>query len=252
MSTALHYTLAAVLAAASVLALPAQAQQNDAELLRRAQLQLRQSEQERNSLRAEVQRLQAQLQQNTAELGDLRGSAEQSSRQAAALQSSLSSAVSKNQLAVRTLRENEEELTQLRAQNTQQQRAVDNMRVLLENSQRNTALKEELVQLCRTRNQELSGIGQKMADLYAGRSPVDSVKAREPLLQLHRVKMENIVQEYEDRLREQQFHEDTLPPSVEKQMQEQLLARKAAAASAAVSPEASAAATPAEAPAAQP
>jgi hypothetical protein len=233
MSTLIRLTLAAVLAASPALMAPAQAQQNDAELLKRAQLQLRQSEQERNSLRAEVQRLQAQLQQNTAELNGLRGSAESSGRQAAALQSTLSSAISKNQLAVKTLRENEEELSMLRAQNGQQQRAVDNMRTMLENAQRNTALKEELVQLCRSRNQELYGIGKQVVDLYAGRSAADAVMAREPLLQMHRVKMENLVQDYEDRLRSQQFHEDTLPPSIEKQMQEQLQARKAAEAEAA-------------------
>ncbi len=245
MSIALRLTIAAVLAAAPALMAPALAQQNDAELLRRAQLQLRQSEQERNSLRAEVQRLQAQLQQNTTELSGLRESAEQSGRQAAALQSSLSSAASKNQLAVKTLRENEEELTQLRAQSAQQQRAVDNMRVMLENSQHNIALKDELVQLCRTRNQELYSIGKQVVNLYAGRSTTEAVMAREPLLQMQRVKMENLVQDYEDRLRQQRFHEDTLPPSVEKRMQEELQARKAAADSAAAAQaEAAAAAKP--------
>jgi hypothetical protein len=50
----------------------------------------------------------------------------------------------------------------------------------------------------------------------------NSFTKREPVLQLQQVKLQNLMQEFEDRLRAQRMHEDTLPPSLEKQMQDSL------------------------------
>ncbi|MGH8445814.1 MAG: hypothetical protein ACREVL_11135 [Solimonas sp.] len=209
---------------------PAQAEQSDGEVLRRAQLQLRQSEQERNTLRSEVSRLQAQLTTQTDELNRLRGALGESQQQASAAQSTLGVAAQKNQLAIQALKDSQGELLLLRTQTQRQQQALGSSQATLAGTQTRLDQQVELVELCRTRNQELYKVGHELIGLYGDVGYADVAGRREPVLHLSRVKLENLMQSFEDRLREQRVYADTLPPSVEKQMQESLQASKAAAA----------------------
>jgi|GEM_PF-2774607 len=77
-------------------------------------------------------------------------------------------------------------------------------------------LKDELLVLGRERNAELYAIAEEIADKYVRNRSVD------PFLQTSRVKMENLRQSYEDRLRAARIYEATLPPSVQQRMDAEL------------------------------
>ncbi len=213
---------AAPLLAMSLVAGAAQAQSSENDVLRRAQMQLRQSEQERNTLRAEVANLQAQLAGQTQALEQARQTLASSAGEdeVKAAKAAAFSAAKQNQQLAKTLQENQQELERLRAERQQQERAVSNAQLLSENARRNLELRSELVELCRARNQELYGIGNEILTLYRDQGFGDTLAKREPVFQLKKVKLENAMQAFEDRLREQRMYPDTLPPSLEKKMQE--------------------------------
>lgn len=207
-----------VVAAAPVL----HAQQSaDGDLLRRTQMQLRQSEQERNSLRGEVARLQAQLDAQRGEFDRLRTESAQAQEQRSSAVSELAARNNRLSQATQSLRDTQEELEDLRAENARRTHALSNLQGLLDNAQQKLALREELVGLCRSRNEQLFKIGQELVTMYRDKQFNSFVK-REPVLQIQQVKLQNAMQDFEDRLRSQRVYEDTLPPSVEQKMQESL------------------------------
>lgn len=225
-SAALVSCLVASLLAGSA---PAYAQSNSEELLRRTQMQLRQSEQERNSLRGEVARLQAQLDSQATEVEQARKDAARAhnsqSSQSSAASAELAAQVGKSRQLSESLKTANEEVTRLRADAARQKTAVENMRTLLDQTQQKLALREELLELSRTRNQELYKVGTELIALYRNKD-TNSLAKREPVLQLSQVKLQNLMQEFEDRLRTSRVYPDTLPPSLEKQMQESLRQEK--------------------------
>lgn len=96
-----------------------------------------------------------------------------------------------------------------------------NARQQLEVMRRDMALKDELLVLAVERNATLYEIASEIVDKGLSKGSL------EPFLQLRRVEMENLKQSYEDRLREARFYSTTLPPSVEKRMEEELSQSKA-------------------------
>jgi phage-related tail protein len=204
---------------------PAHAQSSNEELLRRTQMQLRQSEQERNSLRGELARLQAQLDSQATEVEQARKDATRAqsskSSQSSAASAELAAQVGRTRQLNEALKSANDEVTRLRADAARQKTAVENMRVMLDQTQQKLALRDELVELSRTRNQELFKVGTDLIALYRDKD-MNSLAKREPVLQLSQVKLQNLMQEYEDRLRAARVFPDTLPPSLEKQMQESL------------------------------
>lgn len=200
----------------------AHAQNADNDVLRRTQMQLRQSEQERNSLRGELARLQAQLDAQRAEVDRIRQTSQQKSASkddGAAVELALKN--SKLNQANQSLKDTREELEQLRATTTRQAQAVQNVQSMLQNAQSSLALRDELVGLCRSRNEEMYKVGQELIGMYRDKD-FNSFTKREPVLQIQQVKLQNLMQDFADRLRDQRVYEDTLPPSLEKKMQESL------------------------------
>lgn len=210
--------------AAVLSAMPAQAQDQD--VLRRTQMQLRQSEQERNSLRGEVARLQSQLDAQRAEVDRIRQDAQKKEGKDDHAAAEIASKNAKLNQANSSLRETREELEQLRAQSARTTTATQNLQTMLSNAQANLALRDELVGLCRSRNEEMYKVGLELVSMYRDKD-FNSFTKREPVLQLQQVKLQNLMQEFADRLRNERVYEDTLPPSVEKKMQESM--QKAAA-----------------------
>ena len=98
-----------------------------------------------------------------------------------------------------------------------------NARQSLEALRAEMKLKDELLILGRERNAELYKIASEIADKYVRN------RSTEPLLQYNRVRMENLRQSYEDRLRAARIHETTLPPSVQDRMNKELNERQDAA-----------------------
>lgn len=106
----------------------------------------------------------------------------------------------------------EQRLATVEAELARQTRIADNARQSMEAMRAEMALKDELLVLGRERNAELYAIAMEIA----------KVRIRsddwEPFFQGERVKMENLRQSYEDRLRAARIVESTLPPSVQRRM----------------------------------
>lgn len=124
----------------------------------------------------------------------------------------------------------EEQIATLQARLAQREQALQNHRTLLAQARAEGALKDELLILGRARNAELYAIASEILDRYAGVGIGESLARREPFVQAARVDLQNRVQDYEDRLRAARIDETTLPPSVERRMDEDLQRRRAAAA----------------------
>lgn len=105
-----------------------------------------------------------------------------------------------------------------------QQVAVDNARQQVEALRAEAALKDELLVLARERNAELYTIASEILARHAKQ------RSWEVFVQASRVRMENLVQSYEDRLRAARVTAATLPPSVEQRMQRELAPKDPAAA----------------------
>lgn len=116
------------------------------------------------------------------------------------------------------------EVETLRRQLDRQTLIADNARGQLNQGREEAKLKDELIELGRARNAELLKIGREILDRYARKDFFALFGDGEPFVQASRVRMENLVQDYEDKLRAQRFTKDTLPPSVEARMRADLAA----------------------------
>ena len=103
-----------------------------------------------------------------------------------------------------------------------QQVAVDNARQQVEALRAEIALKDELLVLARERNAELYAVASEVLARHAKQ------RSWEIFVQSSRVRMENLVQSYEDRLRAARVTEATLPPSVNERMQRELAPKTSA------------------------
>lgn len=114
------------------------------------------------------------------------------------------------------------QLERLRARNAQLEQALENHRALLAQARAEATLKDELIVLGRERNAELYATAREILDRYGDLDFRDVMSRREPFVQASRVRLENLVQDYEDRLRAARVYETTLPPSVEARMQSEI------------------------------
>lgn len=112
----------------------------------------------------------------------------------------------------------------LRRQLDRQTLVADNARGQLTRAREEAKLRDELIELGRTRNAELLKLGREILDRYARKDFLDVLGGSEPYVQASRVRLENLVQDYEDKLRAQRFTKDTMPPSVEARMRAELAA----------------------------
>lgn len=102
-------------------------------------------------------------------------------------------------------------ITELEAQLARQTQAASNAHSEVVRLRAELALKDELLALGLQRNAELYAIATEVVDKGLSRKS-------EPFLQTQRVKMENMKQDYEDRLRAARIYPTTLPPSVQQRM----------------------------------
>lgn len=114
-------------------------------------------------------------------------------------------------------------IADLEAELARQTQIATNARQSLEALRAESKLKDELLILGRERNAELYDIAMEIADKYVRNRSADA------LLQLNRVRMENLRQSYEDRLRAARLLETTLPPSLQERMNKELGERQQAA-----------------------
>jgi len=116
----------------------------------------------------------------------------------------------------------------LQAELRRQSMIVDNARQQVAQIRQEMATKDELLELGRTRNAELYKAALEILDRYRRKDFGAVLAGGEPFVQKSRIRLENLVQDYEDRLRAARVTETTLPPSVEARMQQELEAQKAA------------------------
>ncbi|WP_447725165.1 hypothetical protein [Sphingomonas koreensis] len=114
------------------------------------------------------------------------------------------------------------EVEELRRQLDRQTLIADNARGQLDRARSEAKLKDELIELGRTRNAELLKLGREILDRYGRKDLLDLVGGSEPFVQSSRVRLENLIQDYEDKLRAARFTKDSLPPSVEARMRADL------------------------------
>ncbi|WP_197054320.1 hypothetical protein [Sphingomonas sp. 37zxx] len=110
----------------------------------------------------------------------------------------------------------EQRVAALEAELARQTLIASNARQSLDALRAEVKLKDELLVLGRERNAELYAIAMEIAKKHVRSDDW------EPFFQGERVKMENLRQSYEDRLRAARVYESTLPPSVQKQMDAEL------------------------------
>lgn len=102
------------------------------------------------------------------------------------------------------------------AQLQREKTIAENARREVEYLRGELALRDELIRLAVERNAEIYAIASEIADLGL------SKRSAEPFIQANRVKLENLRQAYEDRLRAARFYDTTLPPSVQTRMEQDL------------------------------
>jgi hypothetical protein len=120
-------------------------------------------------------------------------------------------------------------IAELEGDLARQRMIASNARVEVEHARAELKLKDELIVLGRTRNAELYAVAQEILARYAKADLGARLAVREPFVQASRVKLENLVQAYEDKLRAARVYESTLPPSVEARMRQDLAAAEAKA-----------------------
>lgn len=150
----------------------------------RAQRLLRQMSQERDAAQAENAKLKNEIEELNRKLGSLKKSSEIS----LAKSSETNAALNENlQKTTKSLHQTESEKTQLQA-------------TLVDQAQ--------LIESCAAKNVKMVQINRELLDRYATKGPFDAMLQREPLTQLERVEIENIVQEYQDQIDQQEFKQN--------------------------------------------
>jgi len=150
-------------------------------VLAKAQRMLRQMSLERDAAQAESAKLKAELEQMNRKLAGVKKSSE--------------AALAKSQESNTALNEN----LQQTAQKLHQAESEKNQLQEMVNGQ------AELIQSCESKNTELVQVNRELLDRYQKKGFFDALLQREPLTQLKRVEIENVVQEYQDRIDQMEF-----------------------------------------------
>lgn len=168
---------AMVLIALAVVSASAMAGDADEQkLVVRAQRMLRQMSLERDAALAENARLKSEIEQMKGKLAGVKKSSE------AALAKSREGITALND----DLRQTARRLQQTQSEKHQLQDMVDGQ--------------AELIQSCDAKNAELVEVNRELLDRYRKKGVFDALLQREPITGLKRVELENIVQDYQDRL----------------------------------------------------
>lgn len=110
----------------------------------------------------------------------------------------------------------QERIAELEGELARQERIAGNARQEMEAMRAEMKLKDELLVLGRERNAELYAIAIEIAEKHVRRKDWDV------FTQQSRIRMENLKQSYEDRLRAARIFAETLPPSVQQRMDAEL------------------------------
>lgn len=175
--TAIILVIAAGVAAA--------ADTDEQKTLVRAQRLLRQISQERDAAQAENAKLKNEVEELNRKLGGLKKSSE----------ASLAKSRENNAILNENLQKTTQGLHQTESEKTQLQATVVDQ--------------AQMIESCAAKNVTMVQINRELLDRYAKKGFFDAMLQREPLTQLERVEIENIVQEYQDQIDKQEFKQNT-------------------------------------------
>jgi len=159
----------------------AAADAEEQKVLAKAQRMLRQMSLERDTAQAESAKLKAELEQMNRKLAGVKKNSEE------ALTKSQESNAALNENLQQTARK----LHQAESEKSQLQEMVNGQ--------------AELIQSCESKNTELVQINRELLDRYQKKGFFDALLQHEPLTQLKRVEIENVVQEYQDQIDQMEF-----------------------------------------------
>jgi hypothetical protein len=153
----------------------------DDQKVAKAQRMLRQMALERDAMQAENARLKGEIEVLNGKLGGLKKSSE------AAMSKSRGSYASLNE----NLQQTTQDLRKSESEKNQLQETVDGQ--------------AQLIVACEEKNVSLMKINRELLVHYDKKGLLDVMLQREPLTQLKRVEIENIVQEYQDKIDQLEF-----------------------------------------------
>jgi chromosome segregation ATPase len=175
--------------------------------LRAATAQQRALEDENATLRAKQGKTDRQLQEMTTTIADqtqaidkFRQEAAASTDSANALRAAVAELTGKLQTSQQALTQSEASLakwTEAYKEAANVARTRDADAKLLQTQLGQTTQRAED---CEGKNVKLVGIGNELLDLYQAKGPLTGLLEREPLTQIKRVELENLVQDYQDKL----------------------------------------------------
>jgi predicted RNase H-like nuclease (RuvC/YqgF family) len=167
------------------LAGPASAGDADDQRVVKVQRMLRQMSLERDAIQAENAKLKAEIEALNGKLGNLKRSSE--------------TALSKSRDSLSGMNEKLQQLTQ----------DVNRLEAEKKHLQETVAGQGESIVSCEGKNAKLAQLNLELLTSYERKGFLDAILQREPLTQLKRVEMENMVQEYQGRIEQQEIKKST-------------------------------------------
>lgn len=165
-----------------------------------AQQQRQQAEAEQRRAAAERQDLEAGLRRSRGEIGNARTEARLATERAQQLEQQLSAARAESQALQDSLTATRAQLQQAQAALAQTQARLGTLQAA--HAELNAAHRDRGDQLGRatSSNLALHRLGVELLDRYRNKGVAEALATQEPFLQTKRVELENLVQDYRDRL----------------------------------------------------
>jgi len=172
------------------------------EMLRRTQEALRQSQTDNNELAQQKAQAEEKLRTATEQLDALRNASKSSE---ASLHSQLRTTTAAQEGMARQLEATQGQLAELRAQDAKDREQLKTREALLAQTQAELANAKTANASCETKNLKLYEYSQELAQRYQKKGVWASFTQKEPVFGLKRVDMENLLQEYQEKLAAQKI-----------------------------------------------
>ncbi|NOT67540.1 MAG: hypothetical protein HOP04_04285 [Methylophilaceae bacterium] len=193
---------------------PAQAADKKDKAARRMQQMVQQMQQEKAELQAQIDQakagFEAEAKKSAQQADSLKGSLSAANRKAGSLAADLQRTAKERSAA-------EAKLQQTQGLLESAQKSLSELTLQYQNAQRdlkvnegergklvgNLAQKENTLAACVGKNTKLYGFGLELVKMYENPGAFDAVLRKEPFTQIKRVELENIFQDYRDKLDEE-------------------------------------------------
>ena len=169
------------------------------QMLQRLQRMVRQATQERDLLKTENAKLQAELAELKKNQQTLEAEKNQVSKKLSGARSQNQQLQSRQQQTYDKLVEVVEKYKVLRQQALQ-------LQAELKSSQKQYQQTSEQLDLCSQHNAKLISAANELLERYQNKGTLSGLLQSEGVLQFTSVEMENIIQQYEDKIRDEEYH----------------------------------------------